>query len=100
MASVLLSERRGAAQVLTISDPATRNTLSPQVYEAGSRALQAAAADAGVRAVVLRGDGAHFVPAATCSAWPHRVKARPTPCARTSTASMPSCWRFAIAPNR
>lgn len=60
MASVLLSERRGAAQVLTISDPATRNTLSPQVYEAGSRALQAAAADAGVRAVVLRGDGAHF----------------------------------------
>jgi hypothetical protein len=31
MASQLLSERRGSALVLTISDPATRNTLSPQV---------------------------------------------------------------------
>jgi len=60
MASELLSERAGAALVLTISDPATRNTLSPQVYEAGTRALHAAADDAGVRAVVLRGDGAHF----------------------------------------
>ncbi|HEX6016518.1 MAG TPA: enoyl-CoA hydratase [Burkholderiaceae bacterium] len=60
MGSELLSERAGTALVLTISDPATRNTLSPQVYEAGTRALHAAATDAGVRAVVLRGDGAHF----------------------------------------
>ncbi len=56
MASVLLSERRGAAQVLTISDPATRNTLSPQVYEAGSRALQAAAAEVRVDPVDAGGD--------------------------------------------
>lgn len=60
MASELLIERRGAALLLTISDPATRNTLSPQVYESGARALHDAASDAGVRAVVLRGDGAHF----------------------------------------
>jgi len=60
MASKLLSERRGAAMVLTISDPATRNTLSPDVYESGAVALRAAAADADVRAVIVHGDGAHF----------------------------------------
>jgi len=60
MASELLSERRGNALVLTISDPATRNTLSPQVYETGAAALRDAAADPTLRGIVLRGDGAHF----------------------------------------
>ena len=60
MASELLIERRGPALVLTISDPATRNTLSPQVYTAGTEALQEAAADSALTGVVLRGDGAHF----------------------------------------
>jgi len=60
MASVLLSERRGSALVLTISDPATRNALSPRVYEVGAAALREAAGDATLRTIVLRGDGAHF----------------------------------------
>jgi len=60
MASVLLSERRGSALVLTISDPATRNALSPRVYEVGAAALREAAGDAALRTIVLRGDGAHF----------------------------------------
>jgi enoyl-CoA hydratase/carnithine racemase len=60
MASELLSERRGNALVLTISDPATRNTLSPHVYERGAAALREAAGDPELRGVVLRGDGAHF----------------------------------------
>jgi enoyl-CoA hydratase/carnithine racemase len=60
MPSELLSERRGPALVLTISDPATRNTLSPRVYETGAATLHEAASDATLRAVVLRGDGAHF----------------------------------------
>lgn len=60
MPSELLSERRDSTLVLTISDPATRNTLSPQVYEAGTAALHAAAADPSLRCVVLRGEGAHF----------------------------------------
>src|SRR4249920_2012965 len=60
MASELLSERRGSALVLTISDPATRNTLSPHVYETGAAALREAAGDPALRGIVLRGDGAHF----------------------------------------
>lgn len=60
MPSELLTERRGAALVLTISDPATRNTLSPQVYESGLRALTQAAADPAVRCIIVRGEGLHF----------------------------------------
>jgi len=60
MPSELLTERRAATLILTISDPATRNTLSPQVYEAGGRALAQAAADPSLRCVIVRGDGAHF----------------------------------------
>jgi enoyl-CoA hydratase/carnithine racemase len=60
MPSELLSERRGPALILTISDPATRNTLSPQVYAAGVEALNTADADDSLRCVVLRGEGSHF----------------------------------------
>jgi enoyl-CoA hydratase/carnithine racemase len=60
MPSELLTERRDHALVLTVSDPATRNTLSPQVYAAGVEALDTAESDDAVRCVVLRGDGAHF----------------------------------------
>jgi enoyl-CoA hydratase/carnithine racemase len=60
MPSELITERHGSTLVLTISDPATRNTLSPQVYAAGVESLNVADADASLRCVVLRGDGAHF----------------------------------------
>jgi len=58
--SELITERHGCTLILTLSDPPTRNTLSPQVYAAGVEALNTADADASLRAVVLRGDGAHF----------------------------------------
>jgi enoyl-CoA hydratase/carnithine racemase len=60
MPSELLTSREGATLVLTLSDPATRNTLSPQVYAAGVEALNMAESDATLRAVVLRGAGDHF----------------------------------------
>jgi enoyl-CoA hydratase/carnithine racemase len=60
MPSELLTEREGAVLMLTISDPATRNTLSAQVLAAGIEALGVAESDSQVRAVVLRGAGAHF----------------------------------------
>src|SRR6185312_3876668 len=60
MPAELLTERRGSTLLLTISDPATRNTLSAQVISAGIEALGVAEADASLRCVVLRGDGAHF----------------------------------------
>ena len=60
MPSELVTERRGTTLVLTISDPPTRNTLSAQVIAAGIEALGASESKDDVRAVILRGEGAHF----------------------------------------
>jgi enoyl-CoA hydratase/carnithine racemase len=60
MPSELLTERRGAALVLTLSDPGTRNSLSPAACAAGIEAVCTAEADDEVRCLVLRGDGEHF----------------------------------------
>lgn len=60
MSSELHTERRDGTLVLTLSDPASRNSLSEQVFAAGVEALAVAESDPGVRAIVLRGDGAHF----------------------------------------
>jgi len=60
MPAELLTERVGPVLVLTISDPATRNTLSHQVIAAGIEALNVAESEPALRCVVLRGDGAHF----------------------------------------
>jgi enoyl-CoA hydratase/carnithine racemase len=60
MNSELLTERRGTTLILTLSDPASRNALSPQACAAGVEALNMAEANAELRCVVLRGDGAHF----------------------------------------
>jgi enoyl-CoA hydratase/carnithine racemase len=60
MSSELLTERRGTTLVMTLSDPATRNTLSPQACAAGIETLAMAESSDELRCVVLRGDGAHF----------------------------------------
>lgn len=60
MPSELITERRGSTLVLSISDPATRNTISEQVCSAGIEALNVAEADGSLRCVVLQGAGAHF----------------------------------------
>lgn len=56
----LLTERQDATLVLTLSDPATRNALSPQACAAGVEALNNAADVDAVRTVVLRGAGTQF----------------------------------------
>jgi enoyl-CoA hydratase/carnithine racemase len=60
MTSELRTERRDATLLLTISDPATRNTLSEQVYAAGIESLNVASDDDAIRCVVLQGDGPTF----------------------------------------
>lgn len=60
MPSELHAERREGTLVLTISDPATRNSLSEQVFAAGVEALDVAETDPTVRCIVLRGEGEHF----------------------------------------
>jgi enoyl-CoA hydratase/carnithine racemase len=56
----LLSERRGRTLVLTISNPGARNAMSPDLYGVALAAFRDAAGDAGIGAIVLTGEGAHF----------------------------------------
>ena len=60
MPTELLSERQGATLVLTLSDPATRNALSREVYARGAELMQQAADDPSIRAVILQGQGDTF----------------------------------------
>src|SRR3954449_10318 len=60
MTAELLSERRGAPLVLTISDPPTHNTLSAQVIAGAIESLGVAEANPEIRCVVLQGAGGHF----------------------------------------
>lgn len=60
MTTELLTERQGEVLLMTLSGPATRNALGPQVFAAGIESLYAAEADPSVRAVVLTGAGGHF----------------------------------------
>ena len=60
MPSELLTERIGSVLVMTLSDPATRNTLSHEVIAAGIGALIVAESDQALRVALLRGAGGHF----------------------------------------
>lgn len=56
----LLSERRRRVLVVTISNPAARNAITPDLYGAAGPLFRAAAGDAGIGAIVLAGEGEHF----------------------------------------
>ena len=58
--TVLLSERRDAALVLTLSRPACRNALNGELVAALTAALREAPSDPDLRAVVLTGAGEAF----------------------------------------
>jgi enoyl-CoA hydratase/carnithine racemase len=60
MPAELLSSRQGSTLVLTLSDPAARNALSPEIYAAGVEAIGRAESDPDVRAIVLTGAAGHF----------------------------------------
>ena len=60
MTTELISTRQDSTLVLTLNNPASRNTLSPAVYTAAVAALDEAARDPTLRAIVLTGAGGHF----------------------------------------
>lgn len=56
----LLVERIGRVLLVKISNPAMRNAMQPSLYREAVALFRATAADRGIGAVVLAGDGAHF----------------------------------------
>lgn len=60
MTATVLTQQVDHCSVLTLSDPASRNALSPALYAALVEALDTAASNPEVRSVVLTGAGGHF----------------------------------------
>jgi len=60
MSEIVLEERRGPIAVLTLNDPGRANPLSSSMMVALTDALERAASDDAVRAVVLTGADRHF----------------------------------------
>lgn len=60
MTAQLKSTSHGQTMVLTISDPAMRNALGPDMYAAGIEALNAAETNSEIRSVVITGEGSTF----------------------------------------
>ncbi len=52
--------REGPVLVLSMNNPETRNALSPELYDSLNSALEEAAEDDSVRAIVLTGESGHF----------------------------------------
>lgn len=57
---VMLTRTEGAVLVLTINNPATRNSIGPEFFQAASGALAGATGDPAVGAVVIAGAGDFF----------------------------------------
>ena len=60
MNQALLVRREGAVLVLSNNNVAARNALSPEFYAGVQQALQQAAGDRALGAIVLTGEGGHF----------------------------------------
>ena len=60
MSTGLLIRTEGQVRVLVNSNPAARNAITPALYDALPAALEAAAADPAIGAIVFAGDGDFF----------------------------------------
>ena len=56
----LIAQRNGRVLTLTISNPALRNAMTPDLYAAAGAAFRDASSDDGIGAIVLAGEGKHF----------------------------------------
>jgi methylglutaconyl-CoA hydratase len=75
MSDIVLREERGPILVLTLNDPERANPLSSEMVAALSEALEKAASDGEVRAVILTGAGRHFSAGADLEALERIAKA-------------------------
>jgi len=60
MSEPVVQARHGRVLELTMNNPAQRNALTPDTSQTLTRLLRLADDDAGIGALVLRGEGAHF----------------------------------------
>jgi enoyl-CoA hydratase/carnithine racemase len=94
MAARLLSERHDAVLVLRISNPEARNAMHPDIYRDGIAAMRAAGNDAGVRAIVLTGEGEHFCAGGNLNRL--RENRAKDPAVQTASIDLMHAWVSAI----
>jgi methylglutaconyl-CoA hydratase len=88
MTEFVLKENRGPIAILTLNDPDRANPLSGSMVSALSEALERAAADESVRAVVLQGAGRHFSAGADLEALERVAQAGDDSAARSDTEKL------------
>jgi enoyl-CoA hydratase/carnithine racemase len=59
-AARLVTQRQGRVLTLTISNPALRNAMTPDLYATGRDLFREMASDDGIGAIVITGEGKHF----------------------------------------
>ncbi|HVR50332.1 MAG TPA: enoyl-CoA hydratase-related protein [Pseudorhodoferax sp.] len=84
-ATPVLLHRVDGVLFATLNRPATRNALAPDVVDALAAAVDQAAADPAVRALVLRGAGGFFCAGGNVGNFQDRLDAAPTPDAAPGT---------------
>ena len=88
MTEFVLRENRGPIAILTLNDPDRANPLSASMVSALATALEEAAADESVRAVVLRGAGRHFSAGADLEALERVAQAGDEETSKTDTEQL------------
>lgn len=88
MSDIVLREEHGPVLVLTLNDPDRANPLSSEMVAALSEALEKAASDVGVRAVILAGAGRNFSAGADLEALERIAEAGDEAASRSDTEQL------------
>ncbi len=94
MTATITVDRRGAVATVAFNRPESRNSINAAMMTELYAALRALAADAAVRVVVLRGNGADFCPGADVK---HYAAGAPDPAGRTTPPLWPTTEEYNIA---
>lgn len=96
MSDIVLREEHGPVLVITLNDPDRANPLSSEMVGALSDALERAALDASVRAVVLTGAGRHFSAGADLEALERIAEAGDEAASRSDTEKLRNLFEILL----
>ena len=96
MENPVIEKRDGSVLVITLNDPDRANPLSSEMVAALSEALERAASDAGVRAVVLTGAGRHFSAGADLEALERIAEAGDEAASRSDTEKLRNLFEILL----
>jgi methylglutaconyl-CoA hydratase len=96
MENPVIEKRDGPVLVITLNDPDRANPLSSEMVAALSEALERAAADTGVRAVVLTGAGSHFSAGADLEALERIAEAGDEAASRSDTGNLRNLFEILL----